>query len=173
MRICLPLWFIFLLLLPSVVFSQEGNTDKIIGDFKGLTPVQFFDKLEKQVPYKFYYDTAQLDSFNVQITAKGETLTDFLTEAFKGTDIHFSIERNKNIFITKKLQIVTDLPKDFFGDTGSLADNTKLLPDSVADYGVESKKVTKISAGKLIEVGKKANQSRGLVIITGYIRDSK
>lgn len=173
MRSGLPLLFIFFMSIPSMIFSQEGNTDKIKGDFKGLTMVQFFNKLEKQVPYKFYYDAPQLDSVSVELTAKDETLSELLKEAFKGTDIHFSIDSNKNIFITKRLQIVTDLPKDFFVNRENLAAGKNMVADSVTDYDIESKKTTKISAGKLIEIGKNSNQTRGPVILTGYIRDSK
>jgi hypothetical protein len=98
---------------PYIVSAQEGDK-KIEGDFKGLKAAQFFDKLEKQVPYKFYYDSAQLDSLDVQVTAKGQTLTELLQEAFKGTDIRFSIDSDRNVFITRKLQVVTDLPKKYF-----------------------------------------------------------
>jgi CarboxypepD_reg-like domain/TonB-dependent Receptor Plug Domain len=173
MRSCLLLLFIFFLSAPAIVFSQGEGGGKVEGDFTGLTMAQFFNKLEKQVPYKFYYDAVQLDSFIVQLIAKGETLPELLKEAFKGTDIHFSIDGNKNIFITRKLQIVTDLPKDFFGNGENLAGTIRTYPDSAADYNMESKKATKISAGKLIEIGKKSDQSRGSVILTGYVRDSK
>jgi hypothetical protein len=173
MRSRLPLLIIFFLSAPAVVFPQERNTEKIEGDFKGLTLVQFFNKLENQVPYQFYYDAVQLDSFRIELTAKGETLPELLKEAFKGTDIHFSVDGHKNVFITRKLQIVNDLPNDFFGNADHLAGNTGMPSDSAGDYGIESKKATKAFAGKLTEIGKKTNQSRGPVILTGYIRDSK
>ncbi len=169
---CLLLLLIFFLSMPCIVSAQEGN-NKIEGDFKGLTAVQFFEKLEKQATYKFYYNAAQLDSLNVQVIAKGQTLPELLKEVFKGTDIYFSIDEYRNVFITRKLQIVTDLPKDFFDRTENLTGNTKAASDSIADYDIESKKATKISSGKLIEIGNKTNQNKGSVILTGYIKDAK
>src|SRR6266498_82684 len=165
---------LLILFLPVcyIVSAQEGD-NKIEGDFKGLTAIQFFNKLEKQVPYKFYYDSLQLDSLNVQVTAKGLTLPELLKEVFKGTDIHFLIDQYKNVFITKKLQFVTELPKDFFDQTENLPGDTRTAPDSIAACDLESRKISKTSSGKLIEIGNKRNQSKGPVILTGYIRDSK
>lgn len=173
MRSPLLLLIIFFLSVPSIVFPQGGKADKIEGDFEALTMIQFFNKLEKQVSCKFYYNTIQLDSFKVQVTAKGETLNEFLKEAFKGTDLHFSIDVYKNIFITRKLQIVTDLPDDFFGNKEDMTINKRLISDPVTEFGIESKKATKTYAEKVIDIGKKTNQSKGSVILTGYIRDSK
>jgi hypothetical protein len=164
---------LILFLLANCPLSAQDSGNKIEGDFKGLTAIQFFNKLEKLAPYKFYYDADQLDSFIVQVTAKGEALRDLLNKAFKDTDIHFSIDDYKNVFITRKLQIETDLPKGFFGNSGSFANNTSLLSDSVVDHDVQSKNATKISTGKSIEIGKKTNQSKGSIILTGYVRDSK
>jgi len=165
---------LLILFLPACyIASAQEDDNKIEGDFKGLTAIQFFNKLEKQVPYKFYYDSLQLDSLNVQVTAKGLTLPELLKEVFKGTDIHFLIDQYKNVFITKKLQFVTELPKDFFDQTENLPGDTRTAPDSIAAYDLESKKISKTSSGKLIEIGNKRNQSKGPVILTGYIRDSK
>jgi hypothetical protein len=43
----------------------------------------------------------------------------------------------------------------------------------LVEYDIDSKKATKTSAGKIIEIGKKTNQSKVPVIITGYVKDSK
>src|SRR6266496_6669457 len=128
-----------LFLLASCPVSAQDDGNKIEGDFKGLSAIQFFNKLEKLGPYKFYYDANQLDSFIVQVTAKGEALTDLLNKAFKDTDLHFSIDDDKNVFITRKLQIVTDLPKGFFGNTANLANNTSSPSDSILDQDIQSK----------------------------------
>lgn len=173
MRYTLILVFIFFLFVPIFVFPQIGNEKKIEGDFNGLSMVQFFDKLGKQVSYKFYYDALQLDSFRVQITAKGETLSDLLKNAFKGTDIHFSIDKDKNVFITRRLQLIIDLPGNLFGNSGNLAGNSMLFSDSISDYGIDSKRATKISERKLIEIGEKTNQGRSNVLLTGFIRNAK
>jgi CarboxypepD_reg-like domain/TonB-dependent Receptor Plug Domain len=173
MRNYLLLPVIIFLAMPAIVLSQEGKDKKIEGDFSGLTMSAFFLKLEKQAPYKFYYDAVQLDSFNVQVIARGQTLPDLLTEAFKGTDIHFSIDPDGNVFIVRKWLVMTNLPKGLLDTTRNLANVTNINADSVVDYGIGSKKVTKVTAGKLIQIGKKTDQSKGTVVLTGYVRNSK
>ena len=102
-------------MVPAMASARKRSDKKIEGDFSGLTMSAFFLKLEKQVPYKFYFDAGQLDSFTVQIIAHGQTFPELLKEAFKGTDIHFSIDPDRNVFIVRKLAIVTSLPKGFHG----------------------------------------------------------
>ena len=96
------------------VHSQVTD-GKIYDSFNNVTLVEFFDRLEKKVPYKFYYNKSQLDSFLLRLDVKGQSLPELLEEAFKGTDILFAIEENnKHIYITRKLAVVTHLPKDIF-----------------------------------------------------------
>jgi len=95
MRCSLLLLIILFFAKPFIAFAQQGN-NKIEGDFKGLTAAQFFEKLEKLAPYKFYYDSAQVDSLDIQVTANGQTLQELLKEAFKGTDIHYQETSDSN-----------------------------------------------------------------------------
>src|SRR5689334_11144868 len=152
------------------VKAQDVAAARINMNFVNVKPAVFFTELEKQVPCKFYYDIDKLDSVTVSLTASNMPLKDVLTEAFKGTDIHFSIARN-NVFITRGLTVITDLPQNIFQPTAELATKTPGV-DTVADYGLENRRTAKAIPGKLIEIGKKG-QATGNVILTGYIRSAK
>ncbi|MEO5564952.1 MAG: carboxypeptidase-like regulatory domain-containing protein [Chitinophagaceae bacterium] len=168
----LALLLLLCITVPRIAVSQDVATARINGNFQGMQPAAFFTELEKQVSCRFYYDLDKLDSFVVNVTAKDLPLKDVLTEAFKGTDIRFSIDDNKNIFVTKTQMVVTELPKNFFQSTRDLADKGKEVPDSIADYGIENKRTAKAIPGKLIEIGRKG-QTTGNIILTGHIRSAK
>lgn len=168
------LFSLSLLLLGLTIKSQEVLKIKIDDNFDSVSSRDFFSRLEKKVPYKFYYNPAQLDSFVINLTVQGKTLPEVLQEAFKATDIHFSIDSSsKNIFITRRLSIVTELPPGFFYKEDKLINKNIISPDSIPAFDIESKRVTKARPGKLYEIGRKSAQISGNVILTGYIRNSK
>ena len=168
------LFSLSLLLLGLTIKSQEALKIKIDDSFDSVSTRDFFSRLEKKVPYKFYYNPAQLDSFVINLTVQGKTLPEVLQEAFKATDIHFSIDSSsKNIFITRRLSVVTELPPMFFYKEDKLINKNIISPDSIPAFDIESKRVTKARPGKLYEIGHKSAQISGNVILTGYIRNSK
>ena len=163
-----------LLLLSSAGQSQEPLKIKIDDSFNNISLTEFFNRLEKKIPYKFYYNSVQLDTFILKLTVQDKTLPEVLQEAFKATDILFSIDNNnKNIFITRKLLIVTELPKGFFKNEDQLVNKNTVSSTPTDAFDLETKKTTKATAGKLFEIGRKSGQSNARVIITGYIRNSK
>lgn len=157
----------FLLLLSSAD-AQPGN--KIEDHFDNIRLVDFFNRLEKKVPYKFYYDAVQLDSFTLQLTVKDMTLVQVLQEAFKGTDIRFTIDTAyRNIYITRRLQVAIELPKDMFVKAGNAT--ALVVEETIPDYSIESRKAARTE--KVIEIGNKTEGKRGVVQLTGYVRNSK
>ncbi len=165
----LPFFFIF---FNNNIYSQAANY-KIDDTFSKVTLIEFFNRVEKKVPYKFYYNKAQLDSFILQLDVKGLTLSGVLKEAFKGTDILFTIDDiNRIVYITRKLQLITELPKNIFRHIDYSGAKNNVLNDSIADFDIASGKVTKATTRKLIEIGKKTNRTGGNIILTGYIRNA-
>ena len=165
----LPFFFIF---FNNNIYSQAANY-KIDDTFSKVTLIEFFNRVEKKIPYKFYYNKAQLDSFILQLDVKGLTLSGVLKEAFKGTDILFTIDDiNRIVYITRKLQLVTELPKNIFRHIDYSGAKNNVLNDSIADFDIASGKVTKATTRKLIEIGKKTNRTGGNIILTGYIRNA-
>lgn len=160
------------ILVSITVLSQEAGKAKIKGSFEGIRLIPFFNQLEQQVNCHFYYDASKLDSIIVQIPAKDQTLKEVLAEAFRGTDLRFSIDASNNVFITKVQPIVTDLPNGFFQSSLAATEN-KNATDSIGDYGIEKKAATKAVPNKLIEIGHKTGQTANTIVIRGSVRNAK
>jgi hypothetical protein len=151
--------------------AARAQKPLVTGEFRNLTVEQFFQQVEEKTPYFFYYDAKQLDSIRINVTVKDQTLESLLQQAFKNTDIHFSVDGSNRVFITRKVQIVTSLPEGFFQNDQSLkTDNTNALVNVMDSRNV--KKMT--SENKVYEVGIKANTfGTEQVVLTGFIRNEK
>src|SRR5215203_472385 len=169
-RACL----IFVFLFRTVVLQAQVN-ERISDSFSNISLEEFFSRLEKKIPYKFYYNTSELKTLYLSLEIKDLTLPHVLQEAFKATDLHFAIDKqSKSVYITSKFPIETELPAGYFKRIDSLALQKSQLSDSVAEFDVESKKrVSKAIAGKLYEIGNKTNQAVRNAILTGYVRNAK
>ncbi len=157
-----------------VTAQKISEMPRITGDFKQLTVEQFVQQLEKQTSFRFFYDTAQLDSIIIDISVKDQPLDKVLKLAFANTTLGFAIDDHKNLFISKGLLVQTELPKDFFGNANSNIAKTE-EEDTVKDYQQNNKKVElNILENKINEIGSKsASNTKGTVTIAGYIRDNK
>ena len=163
---------VFAFLLAGITLNAQLN-QKITDSFVNVSLQDFFERLEKKTPYKFYYDPAQLKSFYLSLEVKDLTITQVLQEAFKATDLRFSIDNStKSIFITLKFLIETELPAGYFKTADSLT-LKKNLADSLADFDIESKRTSRATPGKLYEIGKKTNQLPRNVVLTGYVRNAR
>jgi hypothetical protein len=58
MRISGLLLLFSFLLINNISRSQSPSLVKINDNFENISLTEFFNRLEKQVPYKFYYNTA-------------------------------------------------------------------------------------------------------------------
>lgn len=61
-----------------------------------------------------FYNNAQLDSFRTSIREDSIEAEALLNNVFKGTRFVFSVDREKNIFLSSNSRIITELPADFF-----------------------------------------------------------
>ena len=162
---------IFIFLITTIALQAQDN-ERISDSFVNVSLEEFFSRLEKKVPYKFYYNAKELKTLYLSLEVKDLTLTQTLQEAFKATDLHFAIDKQaKSIYITRKFLIETELPAGYFKKNDSLQKSS--LTDSIAGFDVESRSVSKGVAGKLYEIGKKTNQAIRSAILTGYVRNAR
>lgn len=161
----------FILLFTSHSDAQDKKDILISGNFENLTLAEFFQKLELQAPYFFYYEQSQLDSLRVNLIVQAEPIQTVLEKAFKNTGLLFSIDRDNKVYVTKGIKIITALPANFFQSPGETKP-VYSIKDSVIDYGLGSERKEKvISESKLYEIGTKTNTVKGNVIITGIVRN--
>ena len=163
-----------LLLLCAFIITglvAKAQQPLVSGEFRNLTAEQFFKQVEGQTPYFFYYDARQLDSLRINVSVKDQPLESLLQQAFKNTDVHFSVDASNRVFITRKVQILTSLPPGFFhNDQSEKTDNTAKLMNAMDAKNV--KKMT--SENKVYEVGVKSNTfGAEQIALSGFIRNEK
>ena len=131
--------------------------------------------VEQQTGYRFFYDTADLDTNRIDITVNQQPYTTVLAQIFSGTDLSYSVDKYGHVFIVKGEAIATDLPPTFFEKTTpqkeAVAGN-----DTVRDYLEEAgKKVPATIENKLFVIGDKTPgpPGKGIANLVGYARDAK
>ena len=112
---------IFVFLFGTVVLQAQVN-ERISDSFVNIPLEEFFSRLEKKIPYKFYYNAKGLKTLYLSLEVKDLTLPQVLKEAFKATDLHFAIDnQSKRVYITSKFTIETELPAGYFKSIDSVA----------------------------------------------------
>ncbi len=173
MRSILLVMLFFILLLSYGSNAQDKKNILISGNFENIYLPEFFKNIESQSPYFFYYDSGQVDSIKVSLSANNDSLQIVLEKVLQGTGLLFSVDKNYRVYITKGIKLVTTLPQGFFP---SIAETKPLQParDSIIDYGLENRKKEKVtSESRLYEIGARTNVVKGNAIITGTVRNAK
>jgi hypothetical protein len=162
----------FLLMVCTVMYAQdEPNLPRVTVNYKQVQLKVLLPELEKQSGYRFFYDATLVDSIKVDISASNELLNKVLSTVFANTDLHFSVDGDKHIFITKEVLVKTTLPPDFFNEA-----KTKTgASDSVVYFGEKEKVIPPATLeNKLYIIGlPNARNTKPRVAITGYVHDAK
>lgn len=174
-------YFLYLFFSAGLLFVFASNTTaqsntypRVTGEFNNISIDNFLQALEKQTGYHFYYDTLQFDSAKVNLSVKDQVLSEVLELAFKNTGLGYTIDKQKNIFISKGLLVQTTLPASFFDSGKSTKDsstqnNAATLPDET-----EEKIQVATQDNKLYVIGNKSTTDiAGRITVAGYIRDAK
>ncbi|MBN2237923.1 MAG: carboxypeptidase-like regulatory domain-containing protein [Bacteroidales bacterium] len=108
--------FILYLFLPISILAQSIKTEEIQIDqsFANLTWSQFVQKAEADFPVHFYYNTQDFKEFEVNFDVESIALKKLLNDHFIQFNIFVSFDRVGNIFLTKNLRLITQLPSNFF-----------------------------------------------------------
>jgi TonB-dependent Receptor Plug Domain/CarboxypepD_reg-like domain len=167
--------FLFLLILcaSTQTFAQQTKNDLITADFNKASFEQFAKKIEAQTSYHFYFDPAQLDSFEITISVAKVHLSSLLNQVFHNTDLNYTIEKGL-VFITRGFILPNESATGFFNRRRDSIDIVQGKASDYSDYIRPAKKVVQeISIeNKLFEIGLKVNTlPKGNVNLAGYIRD--
>src|SRR5882757_9936022 len=87
------------LLAGIIVRAQEPGSKPVTVH---LTQSRFADvlqELEKQSGYRFFYDTAELDTTKIDLNVERVPLEKVLDQVFSGTDMSYSIDRHAHVFV--------------------------------------------------------------------------
>src|SRR5580658_9462637 len=170
------LWYTFLTiacfsLLAGRCSAQGKPSAALTLDLHQVSYPELLKEMEKQTGYRFFYDTADLDTTRIDVNVQAQPLSVVLQSVFSGTGISFSVDRFYHVFIAKGDAINTGLPEGFFDkvDSGRLA-----AGDTIRDYleDVGKAQIATIE-NKLYVIGEKANANLpGKVNLAGYTLDA-
>ncbi len=103
------------------VFAQQiPEEEKISGLFPGISFSRFSSQIESSTDYRFYFKKTDVDSIQVNISAKDNSISQILEGIFKNTDLKYTIDEQNRVFITKGKPLELSLAKDFFESVNSL-----------------------------------------------------
>jgi hypothetical protein len=166
--------FILTILCLSGFIAAAQDQKLISGNFTNYSFPRLVREIEQQTPYHIYYDSTETDSLEFSLTADKSTLQQVFDNIFKGTDIHYSLGTDNNVFVTKRYSIQTTLPKNFFEPGRQEADSMAQTAYN-ADETISPKTNFKISPeNKLFDIGTKNGKTiSGKPTVAGYVRDIK
>ena len=163
------------LLFFSLSSFAQHETNLITGNFNEINFSEFVQKVEAQTNFHFYYDPSQLDSTTITISVTNAHLPSVLDKIFANTDLHYFIDNDNHIFITKGFSLASNLPYGFFNGQ---QDTSMIVRNEAGAHGymkqVKKAKQEISIENKLFDVGIKRNETpTGKVNVAGYIRDAQ
>ena len=162
------------LLFPGSRCTAQGDKERVTLDLQKTSMADLLKEMEQQTGYRFYFDTADLDTTRIDIKVEQRPWHEVLTQLFSGTDLSYSIDRRREVFIVKGEAIATDLPPGFF-DKAVPEKGPSFAGDTVRDYLEEAgKKPVATLENKLFVIGERTTgPMKGIANIAGYARDGK
>lgn len=164
---------IFTLLLCLQVRGQEDK--RVTGNFEGYTFPRFAARLEAETGYHFYYDPSDVDSLSIDMTVNKATIRQILDQLIQKSDLHYSIDSGKHVFITRRVTIVTTLPPRFGGMAPAVPlDNSKLVFADDQQQAEKNRLKQILAENRVYEIGSKTSKpGQGRATIAGYVKDDK
>jgi len=150
--------------------AQAQQQKKVTGNFEGYSFSRLMDRLQAVTGYRFYYDPADVDSLNIDLTVNNATVPQILDQLFQNSDFHYAIDSTGRVFITRRVTILTTLPSSLGGVRKS-ADSSAAFLSEQQEQRERAGLRTAFAENQLIDIGNKANRSGGRAIIAGYVRN--
>ncbi|WP_215225789.1 TonB-dependent receptor [Echinicola shivajiensis] len=144
-------------LFPLVAVSQEVEDEKISGLFPGISFARFVNAIEKETNYRFFFKRDDIEGIQVNVSASQNDLKDILDLIFSETELHYTIDRQKRVFIHRSQEFHTQLSNDFFDKESSESDQQIQNNESYLDRAYTKNKLWRIGAPEPLQTGEKAS----------------
>lgn len=167
---------ITLIFLHLYLSGISQDNDLITADFSHVTLEQVAREVESQTGFRFYFDPKQLDSVTFSLHVNKVHLAPLLTKLFENTDYKFSIDQDRNVFITKGKALVLETSPGFFQGRSQIAPaEEKQIRAATLKEGILAPSVEQTAIeNKLFEIGTRGgNLKSGKANISGYIRGAE
>lgn len=165
-------WLIMCLLTATAALPATAQTLRLIsGTYDSAKFDDLVRDIEKQTTYHIYYNPRATDSLRVTMSFQNSEVGPVLGQLFSGTDLHFAINSDNNIFVTEGREIMASLPDDFFNQ-GTTQNRVQTGP--AFDYTEYEKreKQKKLVESRLYSIGAKTTNMVGNGTLAGSVRDA-
>lgn len=151
---------------------SQNNKPLITVSFQNVKVFKFIRDVESQSPYRFYYDSLLIAPTTISVDIKNEPIEKVLEKAFLNTNLKFSIDRQNNVFITDKYQVITTLASGYY-NANDRPNTTIVTEDEVIDFTVETQKPTTVVSEETRVIGVKGMNEKGNAVISGYVKNTR
>ena len=170
---CLRSWLIFSFIVVLRLGALAQDQGRVTIELSSARFDELVNQVESQTDYRFYYDTAEMDSFRVSIQASRMPVSELLEKIFQRSDFHFTIDSLHYVVVSRHV-FHDELQANFFNHQSAkrdtLASDADLFEEPVAHKVILQSSIE----NKLFIVGIKSNQpGNGKATIAGYVRDAK
>ena len=166
------LLFILLTATCSFIWGQQQDY-KIDKSYEGLSWNEFVDRVEKEYPVRFYFDSESMPDLKINMVWDVMTLKSVLERNLRPYKLMVSIDATGNIFVTGDQKIYTELAPGFF-DAVTLESD---VPDTLIQKPAEDTdylKTRKEHITRKVTIGnKREGVGRKSFTVSGYVSHSK
>ena len=151
----------------SAITANAQSHPPISANFTGTAFEEVVRSIETQSNYRFFYDKRWTDSLAVTVQAQNMPLPQMLTEILSGTDLHFAIDTENRVFITRQRQILAQLPPEF---TGEKPGARQPVAFDFSEYEKKEKQL-KLAETRVHNIGRNTGSIEGSATIAGNVLD--
>ena len=96
--------------LSSILMKVDDPDIYFTGDFQNVPFNQFVREVEMQSGAHFYYQQDWVSGINITASGDHLSLSDILKKNLPHKDLYYCIDTHKNVFITRGLELISELP---------------------------------------------------------------
>jgi hypothetical protein len=150
----------------GMICAQDQSLDKLSLDFESVPLTQVFKEIESKAGYFFYYQKRDVDSLAITLHVKDAHISTILDLIIKGNKLHYAIDPEKNIFITRSFAIDTSIAPGFYPTNQPDNDSSTLTKEATRVTAADNSR-----GNKVYEIGNKSTYKPGSpTTLTGLIR---
>ncbi|KUG06987.1 TonB-dependent receptor [Solirubrum puertoriconensis] len=144
----------------------------INGQFSNAPFEQFAREVERQTPYRFYFEPSAVDSIRVTLGASNQPLPEVLESILKPRELFYAIDGQQRVYITSGQPIQTELAANYFRQNETNATAAGSPGDDDPLDGLNRPKSRRQAESQVYAIGQGSNPS-GKATVAGHVRESK
>jgi hypothetical protein len=162
----------FCIAMASSSFAQTSPLPKITYRADTVVLEKLLNEFEKQSGYRIFYNSEELDTAHFSLSVNALALDSALSSVLSAKGIRFSIDNNKNVFVTRGRQIYTSVPMVLY-EPKTAPVKTGFYEELSEQEIAAANKQKALLENKLFEIGEPSKNSTGVITVTGYVKDAK